>query len=491
MQFSEQSLGRKIRRITLINIQGVERIVYEFEESGVTRIHAPSETGKSILTKAMQFFVLGQVRYKDIRESLLRDNTNQSMISIKMYNNREVAFIYKDNTPLYILINEEGKKTIYQSEIPPKEILDELGYYVDKEEDICLNIREDEPLALVHTSDRVNSAIFNCILENPEIESTIEKIENTLEVLKKSYNMNIFYQNVCKTTLNNLEHVEETEEELNSKLKRIDYFKSLFTSLDTNNQSLKQINNHVFTLKTTKRAGIDTDKIRELIELNKILLHPNLANILTSASLLKSKNNSNKNIDFNLVKSQIKVFKTLEQALNPQLILNNSISLINSNKNRKIEKELELLYNLSQMYKPLSVNKKSLNTVLETTLNIASKTKIRNEQLDEAKIKQDLYILNILNKHKELTTSLETNIGTLRANGQARDTINISYIKSNIETRRALNALLESTQITTLSNILDINTRYKDATNYLNKLKEEYKVCPLCQTPFTSKEHTH
>lgn len=486
MQFTEKAFGRRIKTIILINIQGAKRLEYNFEKQGVTRLFAPSEIGKSILTKAMQFMILGQSKQKDIRDSILRDFTSQSMISIKMYNGREVVFVYKNNTPLYIIKDEEGKATAFQSHTAPKEVLDELGYYVDLEEDICLNIRESEPLALVHTSERTNSAIFNCVLENPVIDKALVNVEKRMELIKQSKNLCMLHLSSNKSTLGLMKESKRSEEELDNEIIKLQNLKNIYSNLTNTTNNLRDVLNTISNAKSIKYIPLNEDKIERNISIYCIMN----SSILTSFTylrdsirvILNSKEREKLYSNINIENVRIKV-DFIRFLIIPRGMLGGFRHIQRDFKAYK-KCDLEISHLKSQYSKIQSIyNFKKTIDDLHGTIKVIDKLNNQhtpNIDLVNTKI-SNLNSLDstqkTLSKLLNCTTLIIRDSSALNLNNMNELKVKYDAISNQV---RNINSIYDN-----INNLIQYNRNYIMTTENIKTLKAECKVCPLCDTPFT------
>ncbi|WP_275372566.1 hypothetical protein [Clostridium tertium] len=477
MQFSEEALGRRVQYITLVNIQGAKEITYKFNKQGVTRIFAKNETGKSILTKAMQFFTLGQAGQKDIRESILRDDTDTSAILISLYNGRQVIFVYKNSIPMYIIRDKDGKLTTFHTDTPPKEVIDELGYHVDINEEICLNIRESEPLPLVHTSDRTNSAILNCVLENPAVDRTIRNVEVRMEKLKQTKSLCDLYTSSYNAALKSIIIPTETDEELDRKIAQIRYYKGIVQAYSKYTDGIKELNMIVSTIKSTNIKTVNVEKITNLIKIHNTEVDSKLLNIVNIVTVMRNANTHLLNKDINSIRNDIRMHRLYSHYnTNENEILN---ILNNIDKSKYSVENHNKLIDLNKKINAAKIGIKAMETVIDTVSTILEPRKC---SIDANKIRNLIKQDKVLSKYMYNASNISVKTTVLSQCEFRGDTRVLEKKISNYELgKKYLNSFSFIERIEELYNKLD---KYNELSSRIDELKTTCKVCPLCGTAF-------
>lgn len=476
MHFAADALDRKLKEVHLINIQGAIDIKYEFAAHGVTRLVAPSETGKSVLTRALTFFVLGQASQKDMRDSILRDNTTTSAISLKLYDGNELSYIYKNGISMYHRKYPDGRNKVFPGETPPKEILDALGYYVDLEEDICLNIRESEPLALIHTPDRTNSSIFNCVLENPTIDKSLNSLEVRLNNLVMGKARADLHLREYATTLQNLPKIEETEEELNLKLNEIKYNKTLYKQVSVFNSLLKDTLNKILYINKFAIKPLDVNTIRNNIEILDTNISENISTIISTITSLQKLVLDMNSVDIDSLRTNID--KHHAQELYNNTLVNLSSKLVSIMDNANLDVDTENLINILIKFKAANENRNALNEIITLTIELDNYSKF-NEKVVALQLYSVHYnsIYSFTDKLGKVTNMLSS----VTFNQHIDNTTHLEYLnKYNVLKDNTLDKILSS-----LHNVTEHYTGMCMLDTKLDRIKKECGYCPLCGTAFT------
>ena len=445
LAFTDKALSRKVKYIVMKNIQGFEDVVYELPQSGMVRLAADSEVGKSIVLKALNCFVLGHIKRKDIRESLVRDSTNQSLIGLTLYNGVNMYLVVTPTQSMYGLKMPTEDLKVFPADTVPQEILDELGFYVNLEHDICLNVRENEPLALVHTDDRTNSALFNCVLENPALEKGIYNLEQSLVTLnaKKSY-LDLQKQK-CLSALEAVSTYNDNIDELNRLSGQLDTYLSNLTDLHKLNNALKESLNLITSIKLISNSLINTAYVSELVY---------------KLTLLKTIN-SNTNIDELIYISNSSINNINEGKIN------RLINLFNSFNGYKVN-----IVAFHSIFSSLKEGKHAFKDYHITKNNITTLHQLKT-------IVQD--INDVQGLHSYLLEMQSTNI-------------NKEQIALLIQKYNQLMAIRDKLNTMKLKDLSSNYSTYLLYCKDVTKLKAECGVCPLCGQTFKGgaiHEHNH
>lgn len=161
--------------IDLKNIQAIESAHIELPENAIIEFTGDNSNGKSIISKLIEYTTKGDIRHKDVRLSLIRDNTDNG-----------VAIITHGKCRLGIVLYEEIKNSmiIYQSDVNDEKtmiarglgdvegsnaLIYKFGFRTYSNGDICLQLSPTfGAVPFITTSGKTNDDIVTDI--------TIDKI---------------------------------------------------------------------------------------------------------------------------------------------------------------------------------------------------------------------------------------------------------------------------------------------------------------------------
>ena len=179
------NMNKKIDSIRLINIQSYKDETVKFNK-GINRIKAGNDNGKSVLKKSLELVCGGKHSTPSEISSMLRNHTTQGFIMLRLTDGFEIIACLGKTTG-YIVRTPEGEETMFPLRPHPKEVRDITQMLIT--EDFCLNIRSaDEPLALVHTPERLNNEILTAGFENPKIEQYLVNIIESIKEIDSNRN---------------------------------------------------------------------------------------------------------------------------------------------------------------------------------------------------------------------------------------------------------------------------------------------------------------
>lgn len=488
LQLNKKALSRKIRSIKLHNIQGMNDVVYDFPESGLVRIKADNEIGKSILTKTIKIFIKGHLDNKEVRESFIKDGTTKAYVLILLNNNYIVGLVLDNSisTKGYYYIQAPNKEVEYLpiSETPRK-IIDLLGFYYNEELDFCLNIRESHPVIITDTSPRVTSEALSCAIDNPTIDTAIEKVqksikqtETTLSYINNSilaYQISLNNITIKDTnTLNAREHYIKSSIAL---LKQIEAVKNGINNVTLNISNIFNLQKNLllsnedidllidkFSAYSNCQTLLNTinHNLIELQRLEYVKYSGNLPDLIEKFTVYKEIKN---NID--TVLSTIDVIKnSIESMKKHNLILKTLEKLILY---KDIERDINWLFNSKELLQ---------NTKLEKKDNVENYINLLEVN---SNIKDNLTMM------KTLTTTIENNIKEYREKSSKIMPLHISQLEKNQQILMQISTIKKYIQ-----EIKRLNEKYTDTSSSMksiDKTLEKIGVCRLCGQPLNNHNH--
>lgn len=203
IKLNKDSLNKRIHFIELFNVQGHRHTVYELPQNGIVRLDANNGQGKSNLKNALRAVCTSEFKYNDsIREIVsgelhCYDNKKlpveeqqkfQCLIRLSLYNGNVIEtyigfwtgyIFYK-----YLGENDYDKK-VWQTSIPPQEILNELGWLIIEEDGFCVNLRDNDNLFPVKTPSRIVNEVLKKYLVDYRMEKLIQDTKENREYAQK------------------------------------------------------------------------------------------------------------------------------------------------------------------------------------------------------------------------------------------------------------------------------------------------------------------
>lgn len=403
LEYSEETLGKRIKAMRLINIQGIKDITIPFPKNGIVRIHAPSETGKSAFFKPLEPLVLPTYRNKIQLNSLVNKDSTTGEILLELYNGTVVG-LHLDTTNLksccYMIRYPDGKVIKLPYDTVPHQVTDALGWFTSDVDGTkyCLNVRLEPPLSLIHTSDRLNGEIFGVALHD-------EKLEETIKLIKTRLDQSNILQEKVADKLNQIEKqmyipIVDTVE-LESKLELAKTLEYQYESLLNLDKSITDIYN------LSLRKPVLTEAPKEYPQLSKELFKLSNLEGVTYNIISTLEGKVEPPLDVNLdayyeISSQLKTLDALGNSVNSLLTLDKKEEPVSTQDASALLTQLSRLNKLETL--TTSINNQSTNltkskleldkTKLERLLRlieaiVTCKTNIQEVNKDLAKISEE------------------------------------------------------------------------------------------------------
>lgn len=276
LEYSKETLGKRLKSVRFINIQGARDVSIDLPPSGVIRLHASSEVGKSSLLRPFEALVTSKYSTKREIQSLVTKGCDTGELICELYNGTFVA-LHLDVTNMNKCcygVQYPGKpleQLPYPQSLP--KILEILGWYttgLTDKLDFSLNVRLKGVLPLIDTPKRLNTEILKIALNDSELDRTYEAVNKSLE------DVNADLARVCTTldgakfTLDQLklEDTESLKYELEA-LERLQAELSWLTQLENAITELYVTSTHKPTLQVAPREVLPL--IEQLETYNRIL----------------------------------------------------------------------------------------------------------------------------------------------------------------------------------------------------------------------------
>lgn len=178
------------------NMQAIERAHIEFEDNTIVEFTGDNSNGKSILSKVIQNLTSGDIRHKDVRESLIRDGCPQAACIFTHDKQRlgivlgrelkDCSVIYQpdgtdQNTVMRPLSDVEGSDALIRA----------WGFRTYADGDICLQLSPTwGAIPFITTNGKINNDIVQDI--------TVDKIADEFLGTFKSITHPLFKQKADK-----------------------------------------------------------------------------------------------------------------------------------------------------------------------------------------------------------------------------------------------------------------------------------------------------
>lgn len=471
ISFDETRLGMRVKSIVLVNVQGVDDIRYEFPESGIFRICAPSEVGKSILTKSVQVLISKEFQSKEAFNAMRRDDTDKTLIAMELYNDNMVALLITDKNIYHITLKEGEKKIIPYTGETPHEVIDILGFYVDYETGFSLNVQETNPVLFVDTTERLNNNILNCSLSNDILENAIKKVK-----LKQAEATNILLDlesdmNKLTFALNGI--TLEDEVGLMDKIKYQDNLLTIANSILCLDTPLTEITE--FLLKLNNKIDINFNK--------NINLDIGLLDILNTRLdihdlVIEIKHLESKNIEkLNDLSTELNLLMWFNQCTDYCTEIIDKVVKLQDTKLAKIDKDLDKfileLKELNTLDDLNTLAKSDINIILNTKIEKAEKeTLFAIKQLEDV-CTYDILLNNISQDLKYLENINLTNVPNIDMDLSKLEDLNKYDFSSIFDIIVKLDNLIDNKE----NSIKELN----NVSTVLKELGYDVMICPVCK----------
>ena len=173
---------RTLKRITTINIQSHKEVVIDLPETGLVRFSGDNSNGKSVITKVTSNLVSGTFANPKIRASIISNNAMAGEVKYETYDNYTLlCHLQRDAQGTYLELTRPNGEVIrrYASERGWKPIIEEFGFYHNKELDVLLQIVDDDsPMLYLATPPKTTYALINSAIADPVAEKALEHLND-------------------------------------------------------------------------------------------------------------------------------------------------------------------------------------------------------------------------------------------------------------------------------------------------------------------------
>lgn len=181
-----------LKRITVRKLQSIREAVLELPETGIVRFYGSNSNGKSIIVKALDDTISGNLTKPKVRLSLVNDKPGNTW--------GEIEFETYSGTVLIIHIHHEAAQTWAQLSIPGEEpvkryladknmpeLVRRFGWHYNAERDISLNVCDsDDAVLFFKTSHRTNYDVLDSAMTDEFAVKSLEEFERLNQEAKNN-----------------------------------------------------------------------------------------------------------------------------------------------------------------------------------------------------------------------------------------------------------------------------------------------------------------
>ena len=356
----------KIKSYSLRDIQSWSKDnsqTIKLEEEKLNVIIGRNETGKSVLFKVFRQMCFSNFYGMKGRRSLIRRGCPYGDLIMQMEDNTIIQFRIYPTSQVYVLKRPNGEIQKWTQNTLPEEIRQVLGWYVDTDNKIILNLIDNEQgLAFIDTSQKFNAGVLKFITEDEDIQSVITNFTDWVEELNnkqalasnKVFELRTKYDMLNYTDTDKLKYNISLRENLIKVYKPVQEIIKHLNKINTKDEPLNEVTNYetverlmkelntlqqVFSItqsinNLTKPTGSynNTEKIKEIVKEHKTL--QNHLQLLNRVNNLTQPLSETKN--YNEVISTIKTINSCKKVVKALALTNNILASIN-----KIKQDLE------------------------------------------------------------------------------------------------------------------------------------------------------
>ncbi len=189
-------------RVDLINVQSIGEAHIIIEDNSIVEFVGNNSNGKSIFTKVVEYLTKGDLIHRDVREALIKDNTENAVILITL-DKKQLGLVLQHelkNSFVMYVPNTDKEQELNGKIIRPlgdsdgvQHLIKQFGFRVYQKGDICLQIAPTfGAIPFVTTSGSTNSDIVTDI--------TIDKVADEFIKSFASITFPAFKERIRKLT---------------------------------------------------------------------------------------------------------------------------------------------------------------------------------------------------------------------------------------------------------------------------------------------------
>lgn len=190
---------KQIHSYRMVNCQSWVDETIELSSSLANILIARSETGKSVLFKMIRQMCFHNFHGRKGRETLISYNKDYAKLFLFLKSGVEIEFTVFKTYQIYKM-TKDGEVRTWKQNTLPEEIRVELGWFIDEEYQIIVNLIDLEmPTLFVDSSPIYNARLLRFVTAHPVLEKSIE-------YLKEKFQESKTLVEAEKTNLRVLEH---------------------------------------------------------------------------------------------------------------------------------------------------------------------------------------------------------------------------------------------------------------------------------------------
>lgn len=303
------STSNKVTKIYLNNLQSWEGDrALELHPSQLSVLLAPSETGKSTLTRFfIRFCTKSSTRigYKD----MIRKGSNFGAVVLEYENLTRTMFVMYPDTRLLAKIDERNELTsLFQDEDITESVLEEIGIIADFKNNIVLNVlSRDLPMFPIETSASYNGKVISRVLIDRKVEKALENLKLKEENIGNCLKYNSYKREQSIQACNSIKFVDL--DALKECLKKAEELKPIVSMLDNISEKGK---NYCKESKLLKNIVLPEISSKEISEIRTVTL--GLSEITSRKYEISEEVKTNK-IEMNKVVNLKKITMKLKEVL--------------------------------------------------------------------------------------------------------------------------------------------------------------------------------
>lgn len=429
LEYTQEVLNKRIEYINLKNIQGIKNISFQLPKSGIIRLNASSETGKSSAFRPFEALVTDKYNSKREIESLVTKGETFGEILVKLYNGTYIGLhldCVKTTNCFYIIQrpNQKAERLHYPQGLPT--VLDELGWYTTgiKKQDFSINVRLKGELPIIDTSKRLNTELFNVALNDNVLENTYSSIKQSVV---ESNHLTDQWNNQLQSIKYALSQLP-TEDEVQLQ-RELDMLVNLQNKDEASEKLIEQITS-LFVISRNKPIQHIAPKhipqlIQQLNHLDKLSQSLNTLctlqrpehfsvdkDVTTNISTLTLINNMLNSLDIIQTSSRPQMFhndKSIQDKINTLHHIDKLIYILNQIKSiEKVEKPCKPPRNIHVELSQLNTINKALSNLSQITQTLQTKPETQHKVLRYDKLLLHLnYLMSIQSVGEETKKKLE------------------------------------------------------------------------------------
>lgn len=179
-----------IKSIRTQHIQSHEDVTIDFPETGVVVFTGSNSNGKSVIVKAINAMISGDLTKPKIRRTLISRGHTHGTLTCTSYDGAiMVCHIDYEASSTYITLERPGQDTLtrFLSDKTMGELVKIFGFHYNKEYEVSLNIHnDDDRLLFVDTKHAANYACMNNTFGDEYVEGALEQLRLTEIELRKN-----------------------------------------------------------------------------------------------------------------------------------------------------------------------------------------------------------------------------------------------------------------------------------------------------------------